>query len=159
MPNEELPFCASLGFLLHKPVFTATWRAAAVRTENHLKSDRTGFNTPNSRSKAMQRPYSTNQRHFGDYNHRKYMISGITLAVITGFRRLASNSVVSEMLKHLPNNNLQVSGNCWRNTPQHEIDYLETEGKELRAWEITFNPNARFRFPLLFKPLTASNLP
>ncbi len=79
------------------------------------------------------------------------MISGIAFAVITGFRRLASNSVVSEMLKHLPNNNLQVSGNCWRNTLQHEIDYLETEGKELRAWEITFNPNARFRVTPLFE--------
>lgn len=79
------------------------------------------------------------------------MISGITFAVITGFWRLASNSVVSEMLKHLSNNNLQVSSNFWRNTRQQEIYYLETEGKELRAWEIKFNPNARFRVPPSFE--------
>jgi hypothetical protein len=105
-------------------------RSRAQRKPSEVRSHRI-----QSRSKAMQRPYSPNDGNFGDYNRRKYMIAGITLAVITGFRRLASNSVVSEMLKHLPNNNLQVSGNCWRNTLQHEIDYLEPQEKELRAWK------------------------
>lgn len=55
------------------------------------------------------------------------------------------------MPKHIRTDNLQVSSNFWRNTRQQEIDYLETDGKELRAWEIKFNPNARFRVPPSFE--------
>lgn len=61
------------------------------------------------------------------------------------------------MRKHLSNNNQQVSGNCWRNTRQQEIDCLETKGIELRTWEIKFNPNARSVCRLRLKPPTVSN--
>jgi len=106
-------------------------------------------------------PFSGNLRNeIRKFSKVYFWDNGIRNAVIGQFAdlnlrndtgQLFENFVVSERIKYLSNNNLQVSSNFWRNTRQQEIDYLETEGKELRAWEIKFNPNARFRVPPSFE--------
>ncbi len=38
----------------------------------------------------------------------------------------------------------------WRTTQQQEIDWIEEEGGQLRAFEFKWNPKARAKFPATF---------
>jgi hypothetical protein len=106
-------------------------------------------------------PYSGNLRNeIRKFSKVYFWDNGIRNAVIGQYAPLSlrndtgqlfENFMIAERLKFLSNSNSQASGNFWRNTRQQEIDYLETEGNILRAWEIKYNPNARFRTPPSFE--------
>jgi hypothetical protein len=64
---------------------------------------------------------------------------------------LWENFLVSERAKLNAFRQKRPSTFFWRTTQQQEIDYLEEQGRTLRAWEFKWNPRTRATFPLPFR--------
>lgn len=85
--------------------------------------------------------------------------NGIRNAIINNFNPIQTrndvgplweNFIISERLKYLNYQEIDVNRYFWRTTQQQEIDYLEEAGEQLRAWEIKWNPKAKLRVSRTF---------
>lgn len=85
--------------------------------------------------------------------------NGIRNAVLGNFSSLAmrtdkgvlwENFLVSERIKHLGNNELDVKSWFWRTTQQQEIDYVEERDNKLFAFEFKWNPQKKVRLSKTF---------
>jgi uncharacterized protein len=84
---------------------------------------------------------------------------GIRNAVINNFKSIDSrtdagalweNYVISERMKMLHYNNINVKQYFWRTTQQQEIDLIEESSDHWAAFEIKRNEKAKVRFPQTF---------
>ena len=84
---------------------------------------------------------------------------GIRNAVINNFKSIDSrtdagalweNYVISERMKMLHYNNIDVKQYFWRTTQQQEIDLIEESSDHWAAFEIKRNEKAKVRFPQTF---------
>lgn len=85
--------------------------------------------------------------------------NGIRNAVVGNFNLLSTRSdvgglwenlLISERMKCLHYNGVDVTRYFWRTTLQQEIDYLEEINGELSAYEFKWTPKARVKFPKTF---------
>lgn len=101
--------------------------------------------------------------------------NGIRNAIIDNFKPLQSrndtgalweNYIISERLKYLKNNNIDVKMYFWRTTQQQEIDYIEERNGELYAFEFKWTPREKKKFsktfiskysPVITKQITREN--
>jgi predicted AAA+ superfamily ATPase len=63
---------------------------------------------------------------------------------------LWENFIIAERVKFLLYNKMEVNQYFWRTTQQQEIDLIEEEVNNLRAFEIKMNKNQRVKFPVTF---------
>lgn len=86
--------------------------------------------------------------------------TGIRNAIIKNFNPLSlradtgalwENFMISERIKANLYANKRPNYYFWRTTQQQEIDWIEDEGGQLRAFEFKWNPNAKARFPASFQ--------
>jgi predicted AAA+ superfamily ATPase len=63
---------------------------------------------------------------------------------------LWENFIIAERVKFLLYNKMEVNQYFWRTTQQQEIDLIEEEGNNLRAFEIKMNNKKSAKFPLTF---------
>ncbi len=84
---------------------------------------------------------------------------GIRNAIINNFKPLGSrtdtgalweNFVISERMKFLRYQNIDVSHYFWRTTQQQEIDLIEESEDGLKAFEFKWGRNEKVRFPQTF---------
>lgn len=104
--------------------------------------------------------YRRNQRvEVGRLRKIYFADLGIRNAIIENFKPLETrddigalweNFCVIERLKHLQSQERRVRSYYWRNTDQNEIDIIEEESDELRAYECKFNTKKTVRMPLSF---------
>lgn len=85
--------------------------------------------------------------------------TGIRNALITDFNyfekrndtgALWENWVISERVKYLDYSGKWNNRWYWRTKEQKEIDYIEESDGNITAFEIKWNPSARYKFPKLF---------
>jgi len=85
--------------------------------------------------------------------------NGIRNALIGNFNQLHTrtdigplweNFLISERMKYLHYQEIDVNRYFWRTTQQQEIDYIEETGGILQAWEFKWSEQARVRFPATF---------
>lgn len=105
-------------------------------------------------------PFSRNLRTEISSSRKVYFYdSGIRNAILADFKPLAlrgdvgalwENFLVSERQKVLHYRGQWARSYFWRTHQQQEIDYLEEQDSELRAWEFKWNPAAKTRFPKPF---------
>lgn len=85
--------------------------------------------------------------------------NGIRNAVLGNFSPLSmrtdkgalwENFLVSERLKYLGNNEMDVKSWFWRTTQQQEIDYIEERENKLLAFEFKWNPQKKVRLSKTF---------
>ena len=85
--------------------------------------------------------------------------NGIRNAIINNFQLpsqrtdmgpLWENFLISERIKALCHNSLNVDRYFWRTTQQQEIDYIEESPQSLTAWEFKWNLKAKARIPKTF---------
>lgn len=85
--------------------------------------------------------------------------NGIRNAIIGNFNLLINrndtgalweNFLISERIKYLHYNNINVKRYFWRTVQQQEIDYIEEQGRKLSAYEFKWNKKARAKFPKTF---------
>ncbi len=105
-------------------------------------------------------PFSRNLRTEISSSRKVYFYdNGIRNAILADFKPLAlrgdvgalwENFLVSERQKVLHYNGIWARSYFWRTRQQQEIDYLEEQDGELRAWEFKWNPAAKARFPKPF---------
>ncbi len=104
--------------------------------------------------------YRRNQRvEVGRLRKVYFTDLGIRNAIIENFKPLETrddigalweNFCVIERLKYLHAQARRVRSYYWRNADQREIDIIEEEADELRAYECKFNPKKAVRVPLAF---------
>ena len=104
--------------------------------------------------------FSRNLRNEIKKMHKIYFYdNGIRNALIKNFNplhlrqdvgELWENFVIAERTKFLHYHDRNVNQFFWRTHQQQEVDYLEEEGGQLRAWEIKWNPRKKVRFPQRF---------
>ncbi len=104
--------------------------------------------------------FSRNLRNEIKKMHKIYFYdNGIRNALIKNFNplhlrqdvgELWENFVIAERTKFLHYHDRNVNQFFWRTHQQQEVDYLEEEGGQLRAWEIKWNPRKKVRFPRRF---------
>jgi len=97
--------------------------------------------------------YSTNQRNEIKRSRKIYFWdNGIRNSLLSDFRaidlrddigKLWENYVVSELAKLRDNHRLLIRAHFWRSKTAAEIDYLEIQDAEIKAWEIKWNPKKR----------------
>jgi len=84
---------------------------------------------------------------------------GIRNAVINNFKAIDSrtdagalweNYVMAERMKFLHYNNIDAQQYFWRTTQQQEIDLIEENDEQWRAFEFKRNPKTKVRFPQTF---------
>lgn len=84
---------------------------------------------------------------------------GIRNAILNNFKPLQSrtdagalweNYVLSERIKYLHYQDLNVRQYFWRTAQQQEIDLIEDHGEFLQAYELKWNPREKVRFPQTF---------
>ncbi|MBI5476357.1 MAG: ATP-binding protein [Ignavibacteriales bacterium] len=63
---------------------------------------------------------------------------------------LWENFLMSERMKHLHYNGIDISRYFWRTTMQQEIDYIEEINETLSAFEFKWNAKAKSKFPKTF---------
>jgi len=107
--------------------------------------------------------YRRNQRVETGRLRKVYFIDlGIRNAIIERFTPLESrddvgalweNFCVIERLKYLQAGGRRVRSYYWRSPDQREIDIIEEEADELRAYECKYNPNKTVRVPVGFSKL------
>ena len=79
--------------------------------------------------------------YFCDNGIRNAVLSNFSpLAMRTDKGALWENFLVSERVKYLGNNELDVKSWFWRTTQQQEIDYIEEWENKLCAFEFKWNP-------------------
>lgn len=85
--------------------------------------------------------------------------NGIRNAIIGNFNLLINrndtgalweNFLISERMKYLYYNNINVKRYFWRTVQQQEIDYIEEQEEKLSAYEFKWNKKARAKFPKTF---------
>lgn len=106
-------------------------------------------------------PFSRNLRNEISSTRKIYFYdNGIRNALIGNFSPLSmrqdagslwENFILSERLKYLHYHNLAPGRFFWRTIQKQEIDYLEDHDGKLSAFEIKWNPKAKFRIPGKFK--------
>ncbi|MCA1758706.1 MAG: ATP-binding protein [Bacteroidales bacterium] len=88
-----------------------------------------------------------------------FVDNGIRNAVLGNFSPLAmrtdkgalwENFLVSERVKYLGNNEMDVKSWFWRTTQQQEIDYIEEWENKLHAFEFKWNPQKNVRLSKTF---------
>lgn len=106
------------------------------------------------------KPYNENQRS-EIKTHRKiyFYDTGIRNAVISNFNPLAlrndkgalwENFVINERIKWIEYHEQNIHSYFWRARQGGEIDLLEKENGQLRAFEIKWNKQAKFKMPKAF---------
>lgn len=106
------------------------------------------------------KPYNENQRN-EIKTHRKiyFYDTGIRNAVISNFNPLAlrndkgalwENFVINERIKWIEYHEQNIHSYFWRARQGGEIDLLEKENGQLRAFEIKYNKQAKFKIPAAF---------
>jgi uncharacterized protein len=85
--------------------------------------------------------------------------TGIRNSLINNFNRLElredagalwENYLITERRKMMLNKRASFEHYFWRTTTQQEIDLIEVENAEIRAFEIKWNPRKKVKFPLAF---------
>lgn len=85
--------------------------------------------------------------------------NGIRNAIIGNFNLLINrndtgalweNFLISERMKYLYFNNINVKRYFWRTAQQQEIDYIEEQERKLSAYEFKWNKKAKAKFPKTF---------
>lgn len=85
--------------------------------------------------------------------------NGVRNAIINNFQfptertdigPLWENFLISERIKALAHNNLDVNTYFWRTTQQQEIDYIEESAQSLAAWEFKWSNKKKARIPKTF---------
>lgn len=104
--------------------------------------------------------YSGNVRNEIKKNRKIYFYdNGIINSVTRNFNVLANrndvgalfeNYMISERIKFLQQNQLEVDNYFWRTTQQQEIDYIEKSDNKLLAVEFKWNENKKVKIPLTF---------
>ncbi|MEX0608070.1 MAG: ATP-binding protein [Balneolaceae bacterium] len=104
--------------------------------------------------------FSKNLRNEIKKNNKIYFYdNGVRNAVIQDFDPIATrtdvgalweNFLISERLKQIKYDKRITKIYFWRTKQQQEIDYIEEEGKKIRAYEFKWNPKRNIRFPKTF---------
>ncbi len=85
--------------------------------------------------------------------------TGIRNAIINNFNPLElrvdkgalwENFIISERMKYLSNKQERLGSYFWRTTQHQEIDYIEEGAGKIHAYEIKWNPKAKFKKPKKF---------
>ncbi|WP_159469988.1 ATP-binding protein [Dyadobacter sp. 3J3] len=85
--------------------------------------------------------------------------NGIRNAIINNFKPIQSrtdvgalweNFIISERMKFLHYNNIDVTSYFWRTTQQQEIDLIEDHGDAMEAYEFKWNKREKVRFSQTF---------
>ena len=105
-------------------------------------------------------PYSGNVRNEIKKNRKIYFYdNGIINSVTRNFNILSNRSdvgalfenyMISERMKYLQQNQIEVQSYFWRTTQQQEIDYVEETKENLLAVEFKWNENKKVKIPLTF---------
>lgn len=105
-------------------------------------------------------PYARNQRSEISTSRKIYFYdNGIRNTLISNYAPLAQrndvgalweNFIISERKKLLVYSGSHGAAYFWRNVRQAEVDYLEEEDGVIRAFELKWNPKAKYRFPKAF---------
>ena len=89
--------------------------------------------------------------YFYDNGIRNALIDNLSsVEVRTDVGALWENFLVSERMKFLKNNERWCKRYFWRTKEQQEIDYIEEEEGELRAFEFKWNPHTKARITKTF---------
>lgn len=112
--------------------------------------------------------FSRNLRNEIKFNKKVYFYdTGLRNAVIGNFQPLSQridkgalweNFVISERLKQLQHHQRHAKGYFWRTTRQQEIDYIEEENGQLRAFEIKWKSPKRLKVPTTFTKAYQANV-
>lgn len=104
--------------------------------------------------------FNKNLRNEIKRNQKIYFYDiGVRNAIIGDFRpfntrndkgTLWENFLISERLKYNLYEKKQVSQHFWRTTAQQEIDYIEVENEQLKAFEFKWNEKAKVKIPKTF---------
>ena len=104
--------------------------------------------------------YSTNQRNELKKSMKYYFWdNGIRNSILKNFTpfpqrddtgALFENYMVSERMKRNIYSHSNASSYFWRTTDGMEVDYIETEGNKIRAFEFKLNPNKKSRVTAAF---------
>ena len=104
--------------------------------------------------------YSGNVRNEIKKNRKIYFYdNGIINSVTRNFNMLSNRSdvgalfenyMISERMKYLQQNQIEVQSYFWRTTQQQEIDYVEETKENLLAVEFKWNENKKVKIPLTF---------
>jgi predicted AAA+ superfamily ATPase len=104
--------------------------------------------------------YSGNVRNEIKKNRKIYFYdNGIINSVTRNFNMLSNRSdvgalfenyMISERMKYLQQNQIEVQSYFWRTTQQQEIDYVEETKETLLAVEFKWNENKKVKIPLTF---------
>lgn len=85
--------------------------------------------------------------------------NGIRNAIIKNFNQLSlrndtgflwENYIISERMKYLSYNGINIEKYFWRTVQQQEIDYIEEDRNVFSAYEFKFNPTSKFKFSKTF---------
>jgi predicted AAA+ superfamily ATPase len=105
-------------------------------------------------------PFSRNLRSEISSSRKIYFYdNGIRNAILADFKPLDlrsdvgalwENFLISERQKYLHYSQQWVRSYFWRTHQQQEIDYVEEQDGDFRAFEFKWNPNAKARFPKPF---------
>jgi predicted AAA+ superfamily ATPase len=105
-------------------------------------------------------PFARNLRNEISSTRKIYFYdNGIRNTIINNFSSpsqrndigaLWENFIISERKKQLAYNGSYMNSHFWRNTDKSEIDYVEEQDGKMAAYEMKWNPKAKFRFPKAF---------
>lgn len=105
-------------------------------------------------------PFARNLRNEISSTRKIYFYdNGIRNTIINNFSSpsqrndigaLWENFIISERKKQLAYNGFYMNSHFWRNTDKSEIDYVEEQDGKMAAYEMKWNPKAKFRFPKAF---------
>jgi uncharacterized protein len=105
-------------------------------------------------------PLARNQRNEISTSRKIYFYdNGIRNTLINNYAPLAQrndvgalweNFIISERKKSIAYSGNHSATYFWRNVRQAEVDYIEDQDGALRAFELKWNPAAKYRFPKAF---------
>ena len=89
--------------------------------------------------------------YFYDNGIRNALIADFSLAEMRqDIGALWENFVISERKKKLDYSSIWKNSWFWRTTDPKEIDYIEEGDGQIQAFEVKWNPNAKYKFPKRF---------
>lgn len=105
-------------------------------------------------------PFARNQRNEISTSRKIYFYdNGIRNTLINNYAPLAQRNDVGALWENFiiceRKKSIEYSGNAataffWRNVRQAEIDYIEEQNGALKAFELKWSPQAKYRFPRAF---------
>lgn len=105
-------------------------------------------------------PFARNQRNEISTSRKIYFYdNGIRNTLINNYAPLSQrndagalweNFIISERKKSIAYSGNLGAAYFWRNVRQAEVDYLEEQDGALKAFELKWNPQAKYRFPKAF---------